>query len=211
MGPADWKLMSTRISGGKDRGRRLQTPKGGIRPTTERVRAAIFSILGDRVQGARVLDLYAGTGAMGLEALSRGAAWADFVEEDARSCSTIETNIRSLGYQDRARVVRVKVRNATGTVAILDGSSTDGQTSTGGPGGREYDLVFIDPPYGDDPWDGLLGDLAGGPLLSGDATVVAEYRSGRVLADRYGRLQRVSTRRYGDSSISLFTPAVANG
>lgn len=197
--------MSTRISGGNERGRRLRAPKGGLRPTTEKVRAAIFSMLGESVENARVLDLYAGTGAMGLEALSRGAAVADFVEEDAKACSTINANIRSLGYQDRARVIRGRVEKATGSQTVLPGSST------GGRNGRRYDLVFIDPPYDDDPWDELLGGLSDGLLLNTDATVIAEYGSARTLAVSYGRLVLDRTRRYGDSSISFFTLTAAHG
>ena len=197
--------MSSRISGGKDRGRRLQVPKSRLRPTTEKVRAAIFSILGGQVEGARVLDLYAGTGAMGLEALSRGAASADFVEEDARACSTINANIRSLTYDDLARVIRARAEKTVGSPATLLGSSTAGQD------GLPYDLVFIDPPYDDDPWDALMTALSTGPLLRQDVTVVAEHGSDRALADSYGRLGLERTRRYGGSSISIYKLAVTNG
>ena len=203
--------MSTRISGGNERGRTLRAPKSGLRPTTEKVRVAIFSMLGESVENARVLDLYAGTGAMGLEALSRGAAWADFVEGDAKACNTINVNIRSLGYEDRARVIRVKVEKATGSQTILHGSSTGGRASMGGREGPRYDLVFIDPPYDDDPWDALLSGLSDGLLLSTDATVVAEYGSARTLAASYGRLSQSKTRRYGASGVSIFDMAPAHG
>ncbi len=176
-----------------------------MRPTTEKVRAAIFSMLGDCVEGARVLDLYAGTGAMGLEALSRGAARADFVEEDAKACNTINANIKSLGYDDRATVVRARAEKVAGSPATLPGSNK------GGRDGGRYDLVFIDPPYDDDPWEGLLAGLSDSPLLSPDGTVVAEYGSGRALEASYRRLDLSRTRRYGDSSISIFTLAAING
>ena len=96
--------MSTRITGGSERGRRLRSTKGaGLRPTSERVRAAIFSTIGhDAVDGTRVLDLYAGTGALGIEALSRGAAWADFVEVDTRRCQDIRETLRQMGLAGRA-------------------------------------------------------------------------------------------------------------
>ena len=197
--------MSTRISGGKDRGRRLQLPRGRLRPTTERVRAAVFSILGDRVEGATVLDLYSGTGAMGLEALSRGALRADMVERDGRACSTIEANIRSLQYGDRASVVRARVESVVGSPANRDGWAESGRD------GGAYELVFIDPPYDDDPWGAILNGLSEGPMLSRGAVVVAEHHTDLRLADSYGRLVRTSTRRYGDSSISMFSAADAHG
>ncbi len=207
--------MSTRISGGNERGRRLRAPKSGLRPTTEKVRAAIFSMLGESVENARVLDLYAGTGAMGLEALSRGAAGADFVEGDAKACTTINANIRSLGYDDRARVIRARVEKtvekATGSQTILHGSIEGAGSRAGGRQGPGYDLVFIDPPYDDDPWDELLSGLSDRPLLSTEATVVAEYGSGRSLAASYGRLRLSKTRRYGASTVSIFDMALANG
>ena len=199
------RLMSSRISGGKDRGRRLQVPKSRLRPTTEKVRAAIFSILGGQVDGARVLDLYAGTGAMGLEALSRGAESADFVEGDARACSTINTNIRSLGYDDLARVIRARAEKAVASPATLLGSSTAGQNCL------PYDLVFIDPPYDDDPWDDIMTGLSDGTLLRQDVTVVAEHGSSRTLAGVYGRLSLQRTRRYGGSSISIYTLSIHTG
>ena len=155
-------------------------------------------MLGDRVDGARVLDLYAGSGAMGLEALSRGASHADLVERSARACSAIDANIRSLGYRDRARVMRARAESVAGSPAAPGGCGKGGHD--GGP----YELVFIDPPYDDDPWRTVLGGLGGGALLTPDALVVAEHRSGTRLCGAYGRLSIASTRRYGDSSISVF-------
>ena len=157
------------------------------------------------------MDLYAGTGAIGLEALSRGAARADFVEEDARACNTINANIRSLGYDDRATVVRARAEKVAGSPATLPGSKTGPGSNKGGHDGGRYDLVFIDPPYDDDPWDELLAGLSDGPLLSPDGTVVAEYGSGRALPASYGRLGLSRARRYGGSSISIFTLAAING
>ncbi len=190
-------------------------PKSRLRPTTEKVRAAIFSILGGQVEGARVLDLYAGTGAMGLEAISRGAASADFVEGDARACSTINANIRSLGYDDLARVIRARAEKAVVSRASLLGSRAGVGSNIAGQSGRPYDLVFIDPPYDDDPWDDLMNGLSaglnGGPLLGDDATVIAEHGSDRTLAASYGRLSLGRTRRYGGSSISIYALVASHG
>lgn len=186
--------MSARISGGKERGRRLRSPKGtGIRPTSERVRAAVFSILGPAVEGAKVLDIYAGTGAFGMEALSRGAAWADFVEADERHCQAIRLALRDLDMVDKAKVYRAKAERA---LEIL-------------PGG--YDLVFADPPYEQDPWDEFLGRMGYGNTLNVGASVVAEHRHTRILKDEYGPLKVVTRRRYGDSAVTIFHPEAHHG
>ncbi|MBM3932754.1 MAG: 16S rRNA (guanine(966)-N(2))-methyltransferase RsmD [SAR202 cluster bacterium] len=180
--------MTTRISGGNEKGRKLRVSKSdGLRPTSERVRAAVFSIVGNgAVEGKRVLDLYAGTGALGIEALSRGAAQADFVESHAGRCEALSQSLRDLRLADRAKVHKAKAERA---VESLEG---------------KYGLVFADPPYELDPWEAVLGSLGSGRLLDDDAIVVAEHRHNRELAERYGRLTRTTSRRYGDTSVSIY-------
>lgn len=122
-----------RVIAGTHRGRRLEAPAGrATRPTSDRVREAVFSILGERVRGARVLDLFAGSGALGIEALSRGAARATFVDHAAPAIAAIRANLRRLGLCDRATVLQRDVLRALGRAS----ECTD-----------QYDLVFIDPPY----------------------------------------------------------------
>ena len=180
--------MSTRISGGSRRGRRLRSTKGaGLRPTSERVRSAIFSLVGpDTVRDARVLDLYSGTGALGIEALSRGASWSDFVEADGARCRSIRENLVDLGLDRQGHVYRARVERALETV--------DG----------EYGLVLIDPPYDLDQWDSVMTKLDSGNTLIDGALVVAEHRTTSTLAAGYGRLAAVTTRKYGDSSVSVY-------
>ena len=180
--------MTTRITGGSHRGRRLRSSGGAdLRPTSERVRAAMFSIVGrDAVEGARVLDLYAGTGALGIEALSRAASLADFVEIRSSRCREIRDNLGLMGLAERGRVHRARVDKALDS---LEGG---------------YGLVFIDPPYDSDPWEALLGRLGEGDLLEEDAVVVAEHRAKTELVDRYGPLVRARLRRHGDTGISVF-------
>ena len=173
-----------RVIAGTYKGRRLQTP-GGLetRPTSDRVREALFSILGDRVQDARVLDLFAGSGALGIEALSRGAAEATFVDNAAPAVRAIGANLEALGAD--AQVVRAEVRR------FLGGASRSA---------RQYDLVFLDPPYrlaaslGSD----LSEPLAG--VMARDATVVCE-------SDRRAPLEidlpLQDERRYGDTLIRI--------
>ena len=182
-------LMKTRISGGSERGRPIRSKWGsGLRPTSERVRAAMFSILGTgSMKGLRVLDLYAGTGILGIEALSRGASWADFVESHAGRCHDIRDNLRVIGLDGLGQVHGGKVEKMLGLLTY------------------GYDIVFIDPPYDMDPWDGILGRFGEGKLLNENARIVAEHYYKRDLPERTGRLVRSTVRRYGDTSISIYT------
>ena len=181
-------LMETRISGGAEKGRKLRS-KGSksIRPTSERVRSAIFSLIGsESVNGARVLDLYAGTGALGIEALSRGAAEAQFIEVDPMRCEYIRESVRSFGFADRSRITRGDVNRVLQRIAV------------------RYALVFVDPPYAVDPWDAVMSGLQDRELLECGALVVAEHATSRDLADRYGGLEIWKRRRYGDSTVSIY-------
>ena len=147
----------------------------------------------DAVLQARVLDLYAGTGALGIEALSRGAAWADFVESDARRSRRINESLRELELADCAKVYRMHVERVFNVL----------------PGG--YDIVFADPPYASDPWGPLLERLGKGDLLNDGAIVIAEHSPRSELADGYGDLARASQRRYGDTAVSRYTTGASHG
>lgn len=177
------------------RGRKLRIKKtAGLRPTPERVRSAIFSILGlERIEGAVVLDLFAGTGAMGFEALSRGASWADFVESGAIRSRELRESISELGVNDITHVYR---RDALKALEVVEGG---------------YDLVFVDPPYQSNPWEGLMVRLGSGTILNDNAAVVAEHRRNRELSPQYGRLALVESRRYGDTSVSIYAAETQNG
>jgi 16S rRNA (guanine(966)-N(2))-methyltransferase RsmD len=152
------------------------------------VRAAVFSMIGpEAVESAGVLDLYAGTGALGIEALSRGAGSVDFVESDASRCRDLRANLATLGLAKRGRVHAGRVERA---MSRLDGS---------------FGLVLIDPPYDADPWDGVMTQLDEGGMLGQEAIVVAEHSSRRKLAPAYGGLVRARSRRYGDTSVSVYS------
>ena len=187
--------MDIRISGGTHRGRRVRLSKGvDLRPTSGRVRGAIFSILGTEVvAGARVLDLYAGSGALGIEALSRGASWVDFVEQNDMLVKQIRANLHDLSLDESGHVYRATVQTSLDIVT-----------------GR-YDLVFADPPYDMDTWDTLMTDLEARDLINEYGYLVAEHRRDTSMADRYGKLARLAVHRYGDTSVSVFTAGGANG
>ena len=178
-----------RVGGGEARGRRLKgaaTP--GVRPTTERVRAAIFNILAEeQYLDRRVLDLFAGTGSLGIEALSRGAAWADFVEKDRRQAGVVRENLAATGFGDMGEV---RQADAVRTLPAL-------------PGG--YGLILLDPPYRTGAFHGVLeaiGSQRG--LLSSGGMVVAGHSSRTELRAAYGPLRRVTYRQYGDNAVSFY-------
>jgi 16S rRNA (guanine(966)-N(2))-methyltransferase RsmD len=175
------------VIAGRWGGRRLQAPPGdATRPTADRVRESLFAVLGDRVAGARVLDLFAGSGALGLEALSRGAAEATFVDRAPAAVRAVRANLAALGAD-------AEVRQADARRFLRSASAA----------ARQYDLVFLDPPYG------LAGRLereltaALPAVLAPGATVVAE-------SDRRGPLALglplLDERRYGDTLIRIHGP-----
>lgn len=175
-----------RVVAGTARGRRLVAPKGSdVRPTTDRVREALFNALGslDAVEGARVLDLFAGTGALGIEALSRGARHAVFVDRSRTARAAIEANLAATDLAGAAHVVVAEAE------AYL------------GSGSGPFDLVLLDPPYGRAGWDDLLAATAG--VAAPDAVVVAESEAEVAFPDGW-RVER--RKRYGSTFVAIARP-----
>ena len=184
-----------RISGGIHRSRVLSTPRGAhTRPTSDRVREALFSMLASRgaLESAVVLDLYAGTGALGLEALSRGAERATFVESDRRALEALGQNIAALREGHRARVLPLPVSRALPRLA-----------------GESFTLVLCDPPYADVPSGAVNEALkAALPVLAASALVVLEHAT-RDASPGLDGLRLVETRGYGDTSIAFYEVAAS--
>ena len=178
-------LKRLRVSGGEARGRRLKAPKN-IRPTQGMVKQAIFNMVGPDIVGAVVLDLFAGSGALGIEALSRGAASVTFVDQQPRGLAILRQNLDVLGFKDRARLVRSDV------VRWLE-ASPDAV--------RSADYVFLDPPYEDVVLDRALHAL---DAEVGRATVLAEH-SRRQQLPALQRLKVDRERRYGDTIVTVLT------
>lgn len=185
-----------RIIAGTWRGRILRAPKGrSVRPTLDRVREAVFSILGDRVAGARVLDLFAGSGAMALEALSRGAARAVLVEAEPRTFAVLRRNVESLGASSaealpldyRAAARRLKAR------------------------GSRFEVVFLDPPYGLGMAAAAAAEIDGAGLVSPGAAVVVEEAARAPAGTFPGRWEAVLDRTYGQTRIVVFDVLPASG
>jgi len=184
-----------RVIAGSAKGRRLEAPRGRlVRPTADRIKEALFSILGSRIDldGAAVLDLFAGSGALGIEALSRGAAAATFVAQEPAARRALTANLERCALADSAQVVSQSVRPALARLADE---------------GRHFDGVLMDPPYGKDLAAQALGLLAAGALLSPGAWVVAEHHVDDALADAYGNLRLTTRKRYGKTSVSLYLHA----
>jgi len=178
-----------RVVAGKWGGRTIRAPRGtSVRPTTDRVREAVFAILADDVEGSVVLDLFAGTGAMAIEALSRGAAGAVLVESSPAALSALRANLASLEAED-AVCVPLDFREAVRRLSAK---------------GRTFDLVFLDPPYG----KGLVGLSAGllsrAGILAPAAVVVAERASRDPVETLPAGWRERVERRYGDTRITLY-------
>ncbi len=178
-----------RIIAGSLKGRRLATIKGRMRPTSAKVREAIFNILGPVVLEAKVLDLFAGTGALGLEALSRGAHAVVFVEEHPASLAVLRRNMEKLGLVDRVEVLPLPVK--AGLKKLASRQAT-------------FDLVFLDPPYGGGLAAATLSDLAVAHILSPSAWVVAEHSRREALPETIDALELAEVRRYGDTQVAFY-------
>jgi 16S rRNA (guanine966-N2)-methyltransferase len=177
-----------RLTGGLNGGRRLIAPRGRqTRPTAAKVREAIFNILGPPPEG-NVLDLYAGTGALGLEALSRGAAAAVFVEREHAPLVALRRNVKELGLEGRATVVAADVRTG---LRRLTGTGT------------VFSWVFLDPPYVKET-EGVLAELSGSGLLTSCAVVVLEHDRRNRPPESVGNLFLTDRRQYGDTELSFF-------
>lgn len=203
-----------RVIAGVAGGRPLFGPPGPrTRPTADKVKGALFSMLETLLaaerpgggsesavaeigseeiwEGLVVLDLYAGTGALGIEALSRGAAWCDFVETNPAARRVIERNLRTTGLADRARIVGMDAAK------VARGAARDVLRAP-------YGLVLLDPPYNDRSVLTVIEDLAEGALLTAGALAAVEHSRRLSLATDYNRLVAVRERRYGDTMVSIY-------
>lgn len=184
-----------RVIAGTYRSRVLKAPPGmATRPSSDRLRETLFNVLAPRIQAASFLDLYAGSGAVGIEALSRGAARAVFVERAPAALAVLRANLDALNLRGAARVQAVSVG------AFL-------RRAAAGPKAERFDLVFLDPPYDvADDYSATLGLLGGqaAPLIAEDALIVAEHRRNQPLPDRYGALARTRLLEQGDAALSFY-------
>jgi 16S rRNA (guanine966-N2)-methyltransferase len=184
-----------RIIAGEFKGRRLKAPKwDGLRPTSDKLRETLFNVLAPRIAGARVLDVFAGTGAVGLEALSRGAVRAVFIESDRRAAALIHENVTLCGVSDRCAIIR-------GAAERVLQYAIDGDP---------FDVVVLDPPYEHELLDAAIDAAA--QHLATDGRLVVEHASRRALP-AVASARPVRTLRSGDSALTIFerhTTAASN-
>ena len=184
-----------RIIAGRWKGARLASPAGtATRPTTDRVKESVFSILGHHVDNARVLDLCAGTGNLGLEALSRGAESAVFVEKSGRAVALIRENCEKV----RAGNVRIVRKDAIRFIRNWDNAQ------------EPFTLVFFDPPYGGGLYQGVLEAVGQSPILREGGIIVVEHGRDQSLHEMYQGLATIDNRRYGDTQITLLRQKEVN-
>ncbi len=177
-----------RIIAGTAKGHQIKAPKGTpTRPATDLVRGAIFAILENLTEDwTRILDVFSGSGALGIEALSRGADWVDFVDREARCCDIIRQNLDKTGLSGQAHVYCSDVTKA---IRFLD---------------KEYSIILMDPPYKDRAIGGVITELAGSPLVGDKTILVVTHSPHLTLEPAYGKLVLFKERRHGDSCIALY-------
>jgi len=182
-----------RIISGKAKGRRLKAPKLSkgrrLRPLTDRAKEALFNILGSKVVDANFLDLFAGTGAVGIEALSRGARVAFFVERDRKTVETIRENLKTADLYEAAEIYGLDVRRA---IKLLNSK------------GAKFDIIFMGAPYDSPLLEESLKRLSETSLLRPEGVVIAEHRNKQVLAENFNNLSKFRDARYGDTILSFY-------
>lgn len=179
-----------RVIAGTAKGVRLKAVSGSqVRPTTDRVKESLFQIIGPYFDGGNILDLFAGSGSLGLEALSRGAQHAVFVDQKKESVDVIRTNLRSAKLEERSEVYR---RDARTALRLLKRQ------------GKVFRYIFLDPPYQDPILSGILGQISVGNMLEPDGIVIVERASDVILEADYHDLKRIRTLHYGDTDVDLY-------
>lgn len=184
-----------RIIAGKFRSRQLKSLKGlALRPTSDRLRETLFNVLANLVPGSRFVDLFAGTGAVGIEALSRGAREVIFVEKHAPAVALIRKNLESLEIRDHFRVL---AQDALQALERLAGEPPAPSS--------QIDLLFLDPPYADQAqYASILSFLGQADLLASGAVVIAEHLRALDLPESFGKLERIRVLRQGDAALSFY-------
>ena len=184
-----------RIIAGTFRSRQLKSLKGmAMRPTSDKLRETLFNVIGEMVVGARFVDLFAGTGAVGIEALSRGAHEAIFVEKHPPAAALIKKNLESLKIRKDACVLKSDALQALKQIAQEPVAES-----------ARIDILFLDPPYAEkEQYGNVLSFLGGANLLAENAVVIAEHQRSLDLPETFGKLERVRVLRQGDAALTFF-------
>jgi 16S rRNA (guanine(966)-N(2))-methyltransferase RsmD len=179
-----------KIGSGRFRGRNIETPRGKkTRPTSGRLKKALFDIIAPELAGARILDLYAGAGALGLEAISRGASHATFVERGRSAASAIAGNLDKLGISDQAEILQCETRTALHQLAQR---------------GEKFDFIMLDPPYRSNLHAAVLWQIDASSVLTSDGLIIIEHHHKLELGDVVGNLRKTRTVRAGESCLTFY-------
>ncbi|MFZ3122493.1 MAG: 16S rRNA (guanine(966)-N(2))-methyltransferase RsmD [Thermodesulfovibrionales bacterium] len=186
-----------RISAGHLKGKKINFKKAQktaakqdtLRPTSSKVRESVFNIIGSLIVDAKFIDLYAGTGAVGIEALSRGASAVFFVEADRKRTEQIEKMLKDCGYSSKADIIKGEA-SAFITKAVKEG--------------LKFDIIFLDPPYHSGELERILPQLSGGEMLNDEGIVIAEHLSKKKLPDEIGNFVQKKAYKYGDTMLTLY-------
>ncbi|HYR44020.1 MAG TPA: 16S rRNA (guanine(966)-N(2))-methyltransferase RsmD [Terriglobia bacterium] len=178
-----------RIISGKFKSRRLKaTPPPGIRPTSDKLRETLFNILSARVEGATFLDGCAGVGAIGIEALSRGAAFVHFVDQSRKACQFIGENLKSLGIEEGFKILEMDIIRALNSLNTA------------------FDIAFVDPPYDrDDLYEAVLERFGSSPWLSPGGILILEHSKRKVLPDSSGAVRKIRSLVQGDAALAFYS------
>ncbi len=183
-----------RIISGSHKGRILKTVEGSsTRPTSDRVKESLFNILQSRLPGSVVLDVFSGTGNLGLEALSRGSLRAVFIEKDPKAVAVLRSNCEALGYLENTQILQKDVQ--VGLKALIERKDI-------------FDVIFLDPPYNKDLEVPVLRTIFEGDLLCAEGIIAVEHLTKDPQPERIEGLMRSDCRRYGNTSISFYRKAV---
>lgn len=178
-----------RVIAGEKKGRKLNSPKGDlIRPTPDKVKGAIFNIIQDKVADSTVLDLFAGSGALGIEALSRGAKKAFFGDFDKSSTNLVNKNLEHLDYQDKGEVIFGDYEDVLNEIK------------------EDIDIILLDPPYYKGFYDKLLETLSQSNIIKESTVILVERDTWNAIPEEVGKLKKTDSRKYGKTSIDIYKP-----
>ena len=178
-----------RIVAGRFKSRQLKgSPPAGTRPTSDKLRETVFNILGARVEGATFLDGCAGMGAIGIEAISRGAGFVCFIDQSRKGCQIIRENLKSLEVEDGFKVLEMDLIKGLGAINV------------------QFDIAFVDPPYDrEDLYESTLNRFGSAPLLAPDGLLIVEHSKRKDLPDTAGSLHRIRSLVQGDAALAFYT------
>lgn len=196
---AVYRLLSTevdmRVITGKYKGRKLNTPEDyEIRPTTDKAKEALFSILTNQIYGSRVLDIFSGTGSLGIEALSRGAKYCVFGDYSKKSISLIKSNLEHCRVEERTTVLAGDYRKVLKNLADKIGDGIE----------EPFDVILLDPPYNKNLLDDAFKLIRDGGILAKDGVIVAEHRKEEKLPDNFHDFIKIKERRYGVVMLTIY-------